>query len=151
MGWYILIFLLFVVLLTFFLRWSNLLLGKVVGKSVYKRHKVTEKLMESDAVPAEWQTYKQEYRRQLRRQPGGNGESAVKSAARAEAEKRAKNHAIEGLEDLRKYFEKAPVFDSRETRKMVLDRIAAVRGFWEKAAWEEMVDPPGRSGGEQTE
>lgn len=117
MGTSILIFILLVVVFALLYKATSSVLGSVLGKTVHQRHKAAEHIIETGRLPASWQS-----------------ECAKKSDAKA--------CALGRIDDLVKYFERAPVFDTEETRRELLSDLEHARETWESLSWEELTREP---------
>jgi hypothetical protein len=99
---------------TLLFRWTVTRVGGVLGKATYERHSAAEEIVGSGRVPASWRG---------REEPPYSQEAAGSFLRR--------------LDQLIRSFERAPVFDSEETRKMLLEDLRAARARWARGEWEE--------------
>lgn len=106
---------------TLLFRWTVTRVGGVLGKATYERHSAAEEIVSSGRVPAAWRG----------------------DAAPPYAEEAAREY-LKRLDRLTRSFERAPVFDSEETRKVLLADLRAVRARWARGEWEGT--PEGEAG-----
>ena len=100
-------------LFSYLLKLSVDRIGKLVGKVTYERHSAAEEILATGGVPASW-----------RRSAGG-------PPFVPELERKL----LRRLDELVKYFERAPVFEDEESRAFLLDELRAARARWGKGEW----------------
>jgi len=103
--------------------------GKALGRTVYERHRCAEQILEDGRMPSSWyQEFEQSYAKREAPNPG-NREFRI----------RTRRHCIRRLDGLLKYFDKAPVFESEEARRMLLADLRNTRERWADAVWQEIA------------
>jgi len=84
-----------------------------VGKVTYERHSAAEEILATGGVPAAW-------RLNAGAPPFAPGLG---------------RKLVRRLDELVKYFERAPVFEDEESRAFLLDELRAARVRWAKGEW----------------
>jgi hypothetical protein len=114
-GLWILLLLLVMLGFTMLFRAAVGRMGQVVGKATYQRHTSAEEIVSSGRVPASWRGARP-------------GPPYADDARRV---------YLRRLDDLIRYFGKAPVFDTEETRQLLLGQLRAARERWERGEWQD--------------
>lgn len=135
----ILIFILLIVVFALLYKGTHVVLGSALGKTVRARHKAAEEILNTGNVPAEW---RRDYDKRRRKHAGsGSGpEDAPDSNVLWRLHAQAKKQALKRMDDLLKYFARAPVFDSEDTRKELIQELRDVQARWKESDWAEMTD-----------
>ncbi len=103
--------------------------GKALGKTVYERHKYTEQILDDGRMPSSWY-------QKFERSAAGR---AAPDPGDREFRIRTRKYCIKRLDGLLKYFDKAPVFESEEARRMLLADLRNTRQQWADAVWQEIA------------
>jgi hypothetical protein len=100
-------------LFSYLLKLSLDRIGKLVGKVTYERHSAAEEILATGGVPASW-------RRSTEGPPFAPD---------------LERKLFRRLDELVKYFERAPVFEEEESRAFLLEELRAARVRWGKGEW----------------
>ena len=129
----LLYFLVFIVILTLMARGISLLMGRVLGRAIADKHKAADVIYNENKPPEVWI---QPFVTKI--------ETARKDSAAERKIEKLKNKAKEELllkmDRLIHYFTKTPCFDSKDTQKILLDKMETIRKQWESSEWESIVE-----------
>ncbi len=131
----IVVFLAFVALFTLAFRYTTRTIGQRVGEWVDRRHRAAEEILDSGCAPRAWVEMLGS------RFPGIGAGDVVPGRERA-----LKRRLLRELRSLEKYFERSPLVDTEETRRVLVAELREVRQKWQAAAVTELI-APGSSGG----
>lgn len=119
-----------VVLFTLGMRWSVVIIGKVLGRVVEERHHNAEYITNTGQVPEAWTEPYFKQIDELKKMPGLESDERERRIAREES--RAKQRSLKGIDDLLRYFSHAPVFSDDYSRKVLLDQLQSTKEAWLK-------------------
>jgi hypothetical protein len=111
-------FLVFVALFTILFRFTTRTVGNRVGRFVNSRHHAAESILEDSGVPEDWV------------------EEALRKGRTGE---RARRFLLGRLRTLRRYFERSPLVDGEDTRRILLQALDEAREEWSEAAPDELL------------
>jgi hypothetical protein len=114
----IIAFLVFVALFTLLFRFTTRTVGNRVGRFVNARHRAAESILDSTQVPEDWV------------------EEAVRKGRSGE---RARRFFLRRLRVLRRYFERSPLVDGEDTRRILLEALDEARDAWAQADPRELL------------
>lgn len=117
-------FLAFIAVFTLLYKFATQTVGRRVGRFVDRHHRTTEVLLETRGVPEQW-------RHEVRRRFPVIGDDRT--------ERRARRFLIRRLDRLARYFERTPLVDSEETRRLIIDQLVEIAEEWEKASLAGLV------------
>lgn len=103
--------------LTLLLRFAVGRMGRVVGRATYELHTAAEEIVSSGRVPLSWR--------------GSHDQPPYPPDAG--------RGFVRRLDDLIRHFERAPVFDSEQTRALLLEDLRAARARWQKGEWDFLM------------
>lgn len=106
----ILLFVVFIVLLFYVFNHILKFLGKELGTAAHRHHKDMELMSEESHVPSVWINHELEVLR---------SKKYLNQGDRHRTEKKIRKTVLRNLGKMRKYFDKAPVFESAEARLIV--------------------------------
>ena len=129
--WLILIsFLLFIGLFVIGLRWGVVVIGKILGRVVNDRHQNAELIINTGQVPEQWASAFYKKIDQI------NKSTEIKDLEKqkrvSSLESKAKRYSIKRINDLLKYFSRAPVFTDDYSRKVLMDQLQEAKKEWLK-------------------
>jgi hypothetical protein len=114
----IIAFLVFVALFTILFRFTTRTVGNRVGRFVNARHHAAESILDNSQVPEDWV------------------EEAISKGKSAE---RARRFLLKRLSALRRYFERSPLVDGEDTRRILLDALDEARDIWAQTSADELL------------
>ena len=114
----IIAFLVFVGLFTILFRFTTRTVGNRVGRFVNARHRAAEAILNGSQVPEDWVT------EAMRR--GKSGE-------------RGRRFLLRRLKMLRRYFERSPLVDGEDTRRILLEALDEARDVWAEEPADELL------------
>lgn len=123
-------FVAFIALFVLGLRWGVVVIGKVLGRVVYDRHRNAEHIINTGQVPEQWtEPYfkKIDAVRDLEQVDEAERERRI-----AILERRAKRNSIKRIDDLLRYFSRAPVFADDHSRRVLMEQLEAAKAQWLK-------------------
>ena len=124
----LLIFIVFVVVIVLFtlgVRWGAVIIGKVLGRVVSERHHNAELITSTGQMPDAWTNPYFKQIDELQKTPGLQPDERERLIKR-EADK-AKRRSIKGIDDLLRYFSRAPVFVDEYSRKVLLEQLESAK------------------------
>ena len=125
-------FIVFIGLFVLGLRWGIVIIGKVLGRVVYDRHRNAEHIINTGQVPDQWtQSY---YSKIDKIRTLQNVDEKEKERRIFILDKRAKKNSIKQINDLLRYFARAPVFADDYARKVLMEQLTAAKEQWLKYA-----------------
>ena len=122
-----------IVLFTLGVRWGVVIIGKVLGRVVDERHHNAEYITSTGQVPEAWIEPYFKQIDELEKTPGLEPAVCERRIAREEA--KAKRRSLKGIDDLLRYFSRAPVFADDYSRQVLLEQLEST-----KAAWREHME-----------
>ena len=111
-------FIAFIALFVLGLRWGVVIIGKVLGRVVYDRHRNAEYIINTGQVPEQWT---EPYFKKI------DEERRI-----AALERKAKRNSIKRIDDLLRYFSRAPVFADDHSRRVLMEQLEAAKAQWLK-------------------
>lgn len=111
---YAIAFLVFIVLLVIMIKSSSRIIGYFVGRMISDKHRTAEEIITTEKVPRAWISY-------------------------SSSEKSTKVKILKRLEDLIKYFNNTPCFDSNDTKEMLLSDMKKIYSLWEESELKDIV------------
>ncbi len=117
-----------VVLFTLGIRWGVVIIGKVLGKVIDERHHHAEYITTTGQVPEAWT---RPYFKQIVALQATQGlEPAARERRIARLESQARRRSLKGIDDLLRYFARAPVFADDHSRRVLMEQLEAARETW---------------------
>jgi hypothetical protein len=128
----LIIFVVGIALFTVGVRWGVVAIGKLLGRTVSERHHNAEYIISTGAVPEDWMA---PYFQKIDA-IGANHELSAADRERrsAEIEAQGKRESLRRLDDLLKYFRRAPVFEDDTARQLLLGQLRSAKEVWEAYA-----------------
>ena len=123
-------FLLFIGLFVVGLRWGVVVIGKILGRVVNDRHQNAEFIINTGQVPEQWTSEFYKKIDEINKSAGTNDLEKRKRVSSLES--KAKRYSIKRINDLLKYFSRAPVFSDDYSRKVLMDQLQAAKKEWLK-------------------
>ena len=123
-------FIAFIALFVLGLRWGVVIIGKVLGRVVYDRHRNAEYIINTGQVPDQWTEpffKKIDEMRKLEQVDETERERRISILDR-----RAKRNSIKRIDDLLRYFSRAPVFADDHSRRVLTEQLEAAKAQWLK-------------------
>ena len=123
-------FIAFIALFVLGLRWGVVIIGKVLGRVVYDRHRNAEYIINTGQVPDQWTEpffKKIDEMRKLEQVDDTERERRISILDR-----RAKRNSIKRIDDLLRYFSRAPVFADDHSRRVLKEQLEAAKAQWLK-------------------
>ena len=114
-----------VVLVTLGMRWSVVIIGKVLGSVVEERHHNAEYITSTGQVPEAWTEPYFKQIDELQKTPGLKSDERERRIAREEA--KAKQRSLKGIDDLLRYFSRSPVFKDDFSRQVLLEQLESTK------------------------
>lgn len=130
------IFLMFLAFIVFFvltLRLAVILMGRIAGKYVGKKHKAAEVIVNTGKVPKEWSD-------KLKKRTFSRVKIQGRSKKISRIERRAKASVLKRVDHLIDYFKTSPLVEDKETKKILLNKLQKARHLWEEKDWEEIIN-----------
>ena len=123
-------FIAFIALFVLGLRWGVVVIGKVLGRVVYDRHRNAEYIINTGQVPQEWtDPYFKKIDVVRAKEQVDEGERERRIAM---LERRAKRNSIKRIDDLLRYFSRAPVFADDHSRRVLMEQLKSAKAQWLK-------------------
>ena len=117
-----------IALFTLGVRWGVVIIGKVLGRVVHERHQNAEYITSTGQVPEAWT---KPYFQQIDAlQANGDLDPAVRERRIARLEAQAKRRSIKGIDDLLRYFSRAPVFADDYSRRVLMEDLESAKKTW---------------------
>jgi len=117
-----------IALFTLGVRWGVVIIGKVLGRVVHERHQNAEYITSTGQVPEAWT---RPYFQQIDAlQANGDLDPAVRERRIARLEAQAKRRSIKGIDDLLRYFSRAPVFADDYSRRVLMEDLESAKETW---------------------
>lgn len=116
-----------IALFTLGVRWGAVIIGKVLGRVIDERHHNAEYITTTGQVPEAW-TRPYFERIDALQASGGPQPARERRIARLEAQ--ARRRSLKGIDDLLRYFARAPVFADEHSRRVLMDQLEAARQAW---------------------
>ena len=126
-------FLAFIVFFVLTLRLAVILMGRITGKYVSKKHKAAEVIVNTGKVPKEWSD-------KLKKRIFLRVKNQGRSKKISRIERRAKASVLKRVDHLIDYFKTSPLVEDKETKKILLNELQKARRFWEEKDWEEIIN-----------
>ena len=124
----LLAFVAIIVLFTLGVRWGVVIIGKVLGRVVHERHQNAEYITSTGQVPDAWTRPHFEQIDVL--QANGDLDPAVRERRVSRLEAKAKRRSLKGIDDLLRYFSRAPVFADDHSRRVLMEQLESTRETW---------------------
>ena len=123
-------FIAFIALFVLGLRWGVVIIGKVLGRVVYDRHRNAEYIINTGQVPEQWIG---PYFKKMdeARTKDGVGETE-RDRRIASLDRKAKRNSIKRIDDLLRYFSRAPVFADDHSRRVLMEQLESAKAQWLK-------------------
>lgn len=117
-----------IALFTLGVRWGAVVIGKVLGRVIDERHHHAEYITTTGQVPEAWTgPY---FKRIATLQASGELQPAARERRIARLEWQAKRRSLKGIDDLLRYFARAPVFADDHSRRVLMEQLQAARETW---------------------
>ncbi len=117
-----------IALFTLGVRWGVVIIGKVLGRVVHERHQNAEYITSTGQVPKAWT---KPYFDQIDAlQANEDLDPAVRERRIARLEAQAKRRSLKGIDDLLRYFSRAPVFADDYSRRVLMEDLESAKGTW---------------------
>jgi len=123
MLWIFLAFIGFITGFTLLLKFSLMLMGRIVVRQVTAKHKAAEEIVNEGRVPRAWAS---KTRREI-----------FLKRSNSKTQDKTKKKMLKRLDNLIQYFRSSPLVKNEETRAILLDKLRQTRTSWEKEKWEE--------------
>lgn len=117
-----------IVLFTLGVRWGAVIIGKVLGRVIDERHHNAEYITTTGQVPEAWT--RPYFQRIDALQASGGTEPAARERRIARLEAQARRRSLKGIDDLLRYFARAPVFADEHSRRVLMEQLEAARQAW---------------------
>jgi len=117
-----------VALFTLGVRWGAVIIGKVLGRVIDERHHHAEYITTTGQAPEAWT--RPYFERIDALQASGGTEPAAIERRIARLEAQARRRSLKGIDDLLRYFARAPVFADEHSRRVLLEQLEAARQAW---------------------
>ena len=117
-----------IALFTLGVRFGVVIIGKVLGRVVHERHHNAEYITSTGQVPEAWT--RPYFERIDRLQADGELDAAVRERRIARLEAQAKRRSIKGIDDLLRYFSRAPVFADEHSRRVLMEELESAKETW---------------------
>ena len=133
----LLAFVAIIVLFTLGVRWGVVIIGKVLGRVVHERHQnhqhrhqaqAFEYITSTGQVPEAWTRPHFEQIDVL--QANGDLDPAVRERRVSRLEAKAKRRSLKGIDDLLRYFSRAPVFADDHSRRVLMEQLESTKETW---------------------
>ena len=123
-------FIAFVALFVLGLRWGVVIIGKVLGRVVYDRHRNAEYIINTGQVPEQWIG---PYFKKMDEARTKDGVDETERDRRiASLDRKAKRNSIKRIDDLLRYFSRAPVFADDHSRRVLMEQLESAKAQWLK-------------------
>ena len=117
-----------IALFTLGVRFGVVIVGKVLGRVVHERHHNAEYITSTGQVPEAWT--RPYFERIDELQANGELDAAVRERRIARLEAQAKRRSIKGIDDLLRYFSRAPVFADEHSRRVLMEELESAKETW---------------------
>ena len=117
-----------IALFTLGVRFGVVIIGKVLGRVVHERHHNAEYITSTGQVPEAWT--RPYFERIDELQANGELDAAVRERRIARLEAQAKRRSIKGIDDLLRYFSRAPVFADEHSRRVLMEELESAKETW---------------------
>ncbi len=117
-----------IALFTLGVRWGVVIIGKVLGRVVHERHHNAEYITSTGQVPEAWT--RPYFERIDGVQANGELDAGVRERRVARLEAQAKRRSIKGIDDLLRYFSRAPVFADDHSRRVLMEELESAKETW---------------------
>ena len=123
-------FIAFIALFVLGLRWGVVIIGKVLGRVVYDRHRNAEHIINTGQVPDQWIG---PYFKKMDEARKKDGVDETERERRITVlDRKAKRNSIKRIDDLLRYFSRAPVFADDHSRRVLMEQLEAAKAQWLK-------------------
>ena len=123
-------FIAFIALFVLGLRWGVVIIGKVLGRVVYDRHRNAEYIINTGQVPDQWT---EPYFKKIDEARKKEGVDETERERRiASLDRKAKRNSIKRIDDLLRYFSRAPVFADDHSRRVLMEQLESAKAQWLK-------------------
>jgi hypothetical protein len=122
----------FIVILVLLVKGSTSLVGKIVGKMVYEKHRTAEIIVNDGKVPREWLFGYIKIIPNFSDAPFYDEQKAL-------FEKKYKRVLLKKLDRLVDYFKKSAVFENDDTKMFLLNRLEETRIDWQARDLEDLI------------
>ena len=117
-----------IALFTLGVRFGVVIVGKVLGRVVHERHHNAEYITSTGQVPEAWT--RPYFERIDALQANGELDAAVRERRIARLDAQAKRRSIKGIDDLLRYFSRAPVFADEHSRRVLMEELESAKETW---------------------
>ena len=117
-----------IALFTLGVRFGVVIIGKVLGRVVHERHHNAEYITSTGQVPEAWT--RPYFERIDELQADAELDAAVRERRIARLEAQAKRRSIQGIDDLLRYFSRAPVFADEHSRRVLMEELESAKETW---------------------
>ena len=117
-----------IALFTLGVRFGVVIIGKVLGRVVHERHHNAEYITSTGQVPEAWT--RPYFERIDELQANGELDAGVRDRRVARLEAQAKRRSIKGIDDLLRYFSRAPVFADDHSRRVLMEELESAKETW---------------------
>lgn len=117
-----------IALFTLGVRFGVVIVGKVLGRVVHERHHNAEYITSTGQVPEAWT--RPYFERIDELQANAELDAAVRERRIARLEAQAKRRSIKGIDDLLRYFARAPVFADEHSRRVLMEELESAKETW---------------------
>ena len=117
-----------IALFTLGVRFGVVIVGKVLGRVVHERHHNAEYITSTGQVPEAWT--RPYFERIDELQANAELDAAVRERRIARLEAQAKRRSIKGIDDLLRYFSRAPVFADEHSRRVLMEELESAKETW---------------------
>ncbi len=117
-----------IALFTLGVRFGVVIIGKVLGRVVHERHHNAEYITSTGQVPEAWT--RPYFERIDELQANAELDAAVRERRIARLEAQAKRRSIKGIDDLLRYFSRAPVFADEHSRRVLMEELESAKETW---------------------
>ncbi len=117
-----------IALFTLGVRFGVVIIGKVLGRVVHERHHNAEYITSTGQVPEAWT--RPYFERIDELQANGELDAGVRERRVARLEAQAKRRSIKGIDDLLRYFSRAPVFADDHSRRVLMEELESAKETW---------------------
>ena len=128
----LLAFVAIIVLFTLGVRWGVVIIGKVLGRVVHERHQNAEYITSTGQVrtPDAWTRPHFEQIDVLQANGDLDLDPAVRERRVSRLEAKAKRRSLKGIDDLLRYFSRAPVFADDHSRRVLMEQLESTKETW---------------------
>ena len=117
-----------IALFTLGVRFGVVIVGKVLGRVVHERHHNAEYITSTGQVPEAWT--RPYFERIDELQANAELDAAARERRIARLEAQAKRRSIKGIDDLLRYFSRAPVFADEHSRRVLMEELESAKETW---------------------